>query len=120
MVEIARRAAPDATFVRAMRWSRAPGVRARSSARTSTGTSIDRSASGSCAAPRAELVVVDSAFRPAGVAEDWQERVLNDGSRHRVYKRWFTPESLAEELGDGEVLHDGPWFVASVRAGAPQ
>ena len=60
-----------------------------------------------------ELVVVDSAFR--GVAEDWQERVLNDGSRHRVYKRWFTADDLRDELGGGEILHAGPWFVA-VRA----
>jgi SAM-dependent methyltransferase len=63
-------------------------------------------------APGAELVVVDSARRPDGVAEDWQERVLDDGSRHRVYKRWFTASGLAEELGGGTVLHDGPWFVA--------
>ena len=72
------------------------------------------------ALPRsAELVVVDSALRPGGVAEDWQERVLDDGSRHRVYKRWFTAAGLAEELGGGEVLHDGPWFVA-VRGSSPR
>jgi SAM-dependent methyltransferase len=69
-------------------------------------------------AVESELVVVDSAFR--GVAEEWQERVLNDGSRHRVYKRWFTAGGLAAELGGGTVLHDGPWFVALVRAGAAQ
>ena len=39
-----------------------------------------------------ELVIVDSALRPGGGAESWQERELNDGSRHRVYKRWFTAE----------------------------
>jgi demethylmenaquinone methyltransferase/2-methoxy-6-polyprenyl-1,4-benzoquinol methylase len=59
-----------------------------------------------------ELVVVDSALRPEGQPEAWQERVLNDGSRHRVYKRWFTAERLAEELGGGETVHAGPWFVA--------
>jgi ubiquinone/menaquinone biosynthesis C-methylase UbiE len=62
-----------------------------------------------------ELVVVDSALRPDGEPEAWQERTLNDGSRHRVYKRWFTASGLAEELGGGEVVHAGPWFVA-VRA----
>ena len=62
--------------------------------------------------PADELVVVDSALRPGGLAEDWQERVLNDGSRHRVYKRWFTPERLLEELGGGEVVFAGDWFVA--------
>lgn len=62
----------------------------------------------------AELVVVDSARRPDVPAEGWQWRVLNDGSRHRVYKRYLTGPQLAEELG-GQVLLDGSWFVA-VRA----
>jgi ubiquinone/menaquinone biosynthesis C-methylase UbiE len=62
-----------------------------------------------------ELVVVDAALRPDHAAEEWQERVLNDGSRHRVYKRYFSGDGLASELGGGEVLHAGPWFVA-VRA----
>jgi ubiquinone/menaquinone biosynthesis C-methylase UbiE len=57
------------------------------------------------------LVVVDSAIRPDHAAEEWQERVLNDGSRHSVYKRYFTADGLARELGGGEVLHAGPWFV---------
>jgi len=57
-----------------------------------------------------ELVVVDSAGDPP--REEWQERKLNDGSRHRVYKRWFTGHALAAELGGGDVLHDGRWFVA--------
>jgi SAM-dependent methyltransferase len=59
-----------------------------------------------------ELIVVDSALRPEGQPEAWQERVLNDGSRHSVYKRWFTADVLAEELGGGETVHAGPWFVA--------
>ena len=59
-----------------------------------------------------ELIVVDSALRPDGEPEAWQERELGDGSRHRVFKRWFTAESLAGELGGGETVHAGPWFVA--------
>ena len=59
-----------------------------------------------------ELVITDSALRPDRDAESWEQRVLNDGSQHRVYKRWFTAAGLAEELGGGEVVHDGPWFVA--------
>jgi ubiquinone/menaquinone biosynthesis C-methylase UbiE len=55
-----------------------------------------------------ELVIVDSAGEPR---EEWQERRLNDGSTHRVYKRWFSGHALAAELGGGEVLHDGRWFV---------
>ena len=66
-----------------------------------------------------ELIVVDSARRPDGPAEDWQERVLSDGSTHSVYKRWFTARELASELGGGRVLHDGPWFVAVRVASGP-
>jgi SAM-dependent methyltransferase len=61
-----------------------------------------------------DLVVVDSALRPGEPAELWQERRLNDGSAHRVYKRWFTAEGLAAELGGGDVVFDGDWFVAVV------
>ena len=60
----------------------------------------------------AQLVVVDSALQPGRSSEQWQERVLNDGSRHRVYKRYFTVGQLADEIG-GRPLLDGPWFVAA-------
>ena len=58
-----------------------------------------------------ELVVADSALRDGVEPVQWQERVLNYGSRHTVYKRYFTGDGLAEELGGGEVLMDGAWFV---------
>jgi demethylmenaquinone methyltransferase/2-methoxy-6-polyprenyl-1,4-benzoquinol methylase len=64
-----------------------------------------------------ELVIVDSAAPEP--REEWQERTLNDGTTHRVYKRWFTPESLAAELGGGAVVHAGRWFVALSRRPAP-
>ena len=57
------------------------------------------------------LVVLDAALQPGGEAEHWQERRLNAASRHRVYKRFFTPAGLAEEIGGGRVLHAGRWFV---------
>jgi SAM-dependent methyltransferase len=59
-----------------------------------------------------ELVVVDSAVRPDHEREEWQERVLNDGSRFQVYKRYFDAAGLLDELGGGEVLYESPWFVA--------
>jgi ubiquinone/menaquinone biosynthesis C-methylase UbiE len=59
-----------------------------------------------------ELVVVDSARREDVSAEEHQQRVLNDGSRHTVYKRFFEPGELDAELGGGSVLHAGRWFVA--------
>jgi ubiquinone/menaquinone biosynthesis C-methylase UbiE len=58
-----------------------------------------------------ELVVVDAALRDDRAAVAWQERILNDGSRHEVYKRYFAGEELAQELGGGEVLFAGRWFV---------
>lgn len=59
-----------------------------------------------------ELVVVDSAREGAEQDEAVQERVLSDGSRWQVYKRWFAPDGLAAELGGGEALHAGRYFVA--------
>lgn len=58
-----------------------------------------------------ELVIVDSAARPDRHDEEQQERVLNDGSRWEVYKRYFTGAGLAAELGGGEVLYERRWFV---------
>jgi hypothetical protein len=59
-----------------------------------------------------ELVVVDAALRDDVEPVEWQERILNDGSRWEVYKRFFTPEELATELGGGETIFAGRWFVA--------
>jgi demethylmenaquinone methyltransferase/2-methoxy-6-polyprenyl-1,4-benzoquinol methylase len=59
-----------------------------------------------------ELVVVDAGLRGGEAREEWQTRVLSDGSRHHVYKRFFSGPGLAEELGDASVLHEGVWFVA--------
>ena len=58
-----------------------------------------------------ELVIVDASAAHSPVAEEYQERILNDGSRWEVYKRFFTGDGLAEELGGGRVLHEGHWFV---------
>lgn len=58
------------------------------------------------------LVVVDSARRDGTPGAGWQERILNDGSRHVVFKRYLRAADLAAELG-GEVLFEGEWFVAA-------
>lgn len=58
-----------------------------------------------------ELVIVDAALRDDVEAEEWQERTLSDGSRYEVYKRFFTGRSLVEEIGGGEILFEGRWFV---------
>jgi hypothetical protein len=46
-----------------------------------------------------------------GQVERIQTRVAPDGSRHTVYKRWLTAERMCSELGGGEVLHDGHYFM---------
>jgi demethylmenaquinone methyltransferase/2-methoxy-6-polyprenyl-1,4-benzoquinol methylase len=58
------------------------------------------------------LIVIDSALRDDVEPEEWQQRTLNDGSQHQVYKRYFTGPQLAAELDGGTILHDGHWFVA--------
>src|SRR5207302_5255703 len=57
-----------------------------------------------------KLVAVDSALREDVEPVEWQERVLSDGSRWDVYKRYFTGAGLAGELG-GEIYFEGRWFV---------
>jgi ubiquinone/menaquinone biosynthesis C-methylase UbiE len=58
------------------------------------------------------ILIVDAAQRDDVPPEEYQERVLNDGSRHVVYKRYFTAEQLIAEIGAGQTLHSGRWFVA--------
>jgi hypothetical protein len=67
-----------------------------------------------------EIVVIDSALREDVEPEERQQRVLSDGSRHEVYKRYFDSDSLARELGNGRTLLAGTWFVAvSARLASP-
>jgi ubiquinone/menaquinone biosynthesis C-methylase UbiE len=62
-----------------------------------------------------ELVVVDASRAHSEVDEEMSQRVLEDGSRWQVYKRYFEGSRLADELGGGDVLFEGHWFVV-VRA----
>jgi demethylmenaquinone methyltransferase/2-methoxy-6-polyprenyl-1,4-benzoquinol methylase len=118
MVEVARRQAPNATYVVGDALRLPFGD--RSFDRVFTGhfyghlESEDRErflAEARRLAP--ELVVVDSALRDDVEAEEWQERILSDGTRWEVYKRYFTADGLAEELG-GRPLFAGRWFVAAL------
>jgi SAM-dependent methyltransferase len=59
-----------------------------------------------------ELVIVDAALHGGVERGEWQERALKDGSRWRVFKRFFDAETLVAELGGAGVLHAGRWFVA--------
>jgi ubiquinone/menaquinone biosynthesis C-methylase UbiE len=60
-----------------------------------------------------ELVIVGSRAKAGEQRERWDERVLSDGSRWRVFKRVFVPEELAGELG-GRVVHQSRYFVMVV------
>ena len=63
------------------------------------------------------ILVIDAAMREDVRPEEVQERLLQDGSRHSVYKRYFMPAQLISELGGGNVLHGGRWFVAVLAEG---
>jgi demethylmenaquinone methyltransferase/2-methoxy-6-polyprenyl-1,4-benzoquinol methylase len=60
------------------------------------------------------LLIVDAAWREDVLPEETQQRILEDGSRHTVYKRYFTPAQLISELGGGRTLYAGRWFVAVI------
>jgi ubiquinone/menaquinone biosynthesis C-methylase UbiE len=60
------------------------------------------------------LLIFDAALHDGVQPEEEQRRELKDGSSHSVYKRYFTPEGLAAELGGGRTLHAGHWFVAAL------
>jgi demethylmenaquinone methyltransferase/2-methoxy-6-polyprenyl-1,4-benzoquinol methylase len=64
-----------------------------------------------------EIVIVDASRKHSGIDEHMSPRILNDGSTWEVFKRYFTGAGLAEELGGGEVLFEGEYFVV-VRAEA--
>jgi ubiquinone/menaquinone biosynthesis C-methylase UbiE len=58
-----------------------------------------------------ELVLVTSVLRDEVVPARYEERVLQDGSRWQVFKRYFRPDELLRELGGGGVLHLGRYFL---------
>jgi ubiquinone/menaquinone biosynthesis C-methylase UbiE len=116
MIEIARERAPGATFLQgdAFELPFADGAFERVFTAHFYGH-LDRSerllflAEAARVAP--ELVVCDAALRPDRKREEMQERILEDGSSWKVYKRFFGAEELAAELGGGEVIFSGDWFV---------
>jgi hypothetical protein len=63
------------------------------------------------------VFVIDAAWREDVQPEEVQERVLLDGSRHKVYKRYFTPAQLSAEFSGARVVHAGRWFVAAMARG---
>ena len=58
-----------------------------------------------------EIVVVEDGRSPDAPKEEWREVELGDGSHHRMHRHAFTAPELSVELGGGQVLHEGRWFV---------
>jgi demethylmenaquinone methyltransferase/2-methoxy-6-polyprenyl-1,4-benzoquinol methylase len=59
----------------------------------------------------AQIVVTDAARRPGHDPDEWQQRAVSDGTTYPVFKRFFLPDQLVDELGGGDVLFAGDWFV---------
>ena len=59
-----------------------------------------------------ELILVEPTpeWIPSNRADGWEERGLSDGSRYEIYRRYFTADTFAEELG-GRILFAGRWMV---------
>jgi len=117
MLEVARRQAPRATYVQGD--ALALPFDDRSFGRVLSAHfygHLDESERGSFVGEARrvaeELVIVDAAIRPNHAEEETQHRLLADGSSWPILKRYFTTERLVAELGAGEVLHSGGWFVA--------
>ena len=64
-------------------------------------------------APR--LVLLDPPCQPDRPAEGARHRELLDGSRYVIYKKYFRPDELLEEIGGGRVLLSTSWFLAVER-----
>ena len=117
MLEEARRQAPDATYVQgdALSLPFEDGAFERVFTAHFYGHLEDGDRERFVAESRRlapELVVVDSALGEDVEPEERQERILNDGSHWEVYKRYFEPDALARELGGGDTVFAGRWFVA--------
>jgi SAM-dependent methyltransferase len=67
-----------------------------------------------------ELIVVEGALRPHVVPVRAEERALRDGSGRRILKRYFDRSALIGELGGGEVLFAGDWFIVARSSPGPE
>jgi ubiquinone/menaquinone biosynthesis C-methylase UbiE len=63
-----------------------------------------------------ELVVAATQRKGDRPPRRYEERILNDGSRWQVFKRYFEPQELVDELGGGDVLFQGERSFLLVRS----
>jgi ubiquinone/menaquinone biosynthesis C-methylase UbiE len=120
MLEIARGRVPQATFVRgdALNLPFPDGAFDRTFVGNLLGVLLPPERAALVEEARrvaSELVVFETSAALVEKAEHWQERTLSDGSRYEIYRRYFTAEDLAEEIGGGRILFDGDHFVMVAR-----
>jgi ubiquinone/menaquinone biosynthesis C-methylase UbiE len=59
-----------------------------------------------------ELMILETSLAAKReYGEGFQERTLSDGSRHAIYRKYFSAEDLSLELGECELLYAGDHFV---------
>ena len=61
------------------------------------------------------FIVLDSPYQPDRPGEGPQERELLDGTRYTIYKKYFHPTELVDEIGGGRILLSTTWFLAVQR-----
>ena len=61
------------------------------------------------------VIVLDSPAQSDRPAEGMRERELLDGTKFVIYKKYFEPEELIEEVGGGRILLSTSWFLAVER-----
>ena len=60
-----------------------------------------------------ELILLDTPFRGGRWDEGIEERRLLDGRTFEIYKKYFRPDELMEEMGGGRVLLATEWFLVA-------
>ncbi|MDP9478134.1 MAG: methyltransferase domain-containing protein [Actinomycetota bacterium] len=117
VLEIARRRVPSAAFVRgdALDLPFPDGSFGRVFAGNFCGVLLPPERRAFLAKARrvgTELIVLETSLAARReYGEGFQERALSDGSRHSIYRKYFSAEELAHELGGARVLFDGEHFV---------
>lgn len=117
MLEIARERVPGATFVRgdALRMPFPADSFDRVFAGNLYGVLLPperRAFRNEARRVASQLVVFETSLAAKReYGEGYQERVLSDGSRHSVYRKYFSVEDLAGELGRVRALFSGDHFV---------
>ena len=61
------------------------------------------------------VMLVDTPYQTDRAAEGPQHRELLDGTSYTIYKKYFRPEELLEEIGGGQILLSTKWYLVVER-----